>query len=87
MGQVLTSLREYLDLEERVAQSFELALNHGFFERHNFAIYSEAGRDGMIDQLETTHQQLVEAYEIAQPAAGQRVARLQAARSSRDTRS
>jgi hypothetical protein len=91
LGQVLTSLREYLDLEDQVAKSFELALkarnrlNHGFFERHNFAIYSEGGRDGMIDELETMHQQLVEAYEIAQPAASQLVARLQAARASRDS--
>jgi hypothetical protein len=39
----------------------------------------------MIDELETMHQQLVEAYEIAQPAASQLVARLQAARASRDS--
>lgn len=27
LGQILTSLREYLDLDEEVAESFELALN------------------------------------------------------------
>jgi len=90
---MLTSLREYLDLDEQVAESFQLALkarnrlNHGFFERHNFAIYSEAGRDAMIDELETMHSQLVEAYEIAQPAAIQLLARLQATRASGEDRS
>ena len=93
LGQILTSLREYLDLDEQVAESFELALkarnrlNHGFFERHNFAIYAEAGRDAMIDELETMRSQLIEAYEIAQPAAIQLVARVQAARASRHGRS
>lgn len=93
LGQILTSLREYLDLGEEVAESFELALkarnrlNHGFFERHNFAIFSGAGRDAMIAELETMHSQLVEAYEIAQPAAIQLVARIQGARALGDGRS
>lgn len=45
LGQLLRWLREYLDLDEKVAASFELALearnrlNHGFFERHNFGIF------------------------------------------------
>jgi hypothetical protein len=88
LGQILTSLRDYLDLDEHVAESFEIALNarnklnHGFFERHNFAIYADAGRDAMIAELEIMHSQLVEAYEIAQPAAIQLVAGIQSARSS-----
>jgi hypothetical protein len=42
LGQVLTSLREYLDLEDQVAKSFELALkarnrlNHRFFRAAQF---------------------------------------------------
>jgi uncharacterized membrane protein YccC len=90
LGQILTSLRANLEIADPEAQSFKRALearnrlNHGFFERHNFAIYSEAGRDAMLDELETMHEQLVEAYEIAQPAASQIVARVQAARASAD---
>lgn len=88
LGKTLTKLRDYLDLDEQVAESFELALkagnglNHGFFERHNFAIYADAGRDAMIEELDTMHSQLVEAYKIAQPAAIQLVSRVRAARSS-----
>jgi hypothetical protein len=88
LGQILTGLREYLDMQETVAESFELALkarnrlNHGFFARQNFAIYSEASRDTMIDELKTMHSQLVEAYEIAQSSAVQLVARVYAARAT-----
>lgn len=90
LGQILNSLRDYLDLEDQVAESFELALkarnrlNHGFFERHNFAMFTEPGRDAMIQELETMHAQLVDAYEIAQGAATQLVARLHVARASKD---
>ena len=93
LGQILATLREYIDLDEQVTQSFEIALkarnrlNHGFFERHNFAIYSEAGRNAMIVELETMHSQLVEAYQIAQPAAIQLVARIHGARETGDGRS
>ena len=88
LGQILAGLREYLDLDEEVAASFELALkarnrlNHGFFERHNFAIWADSGRDAMIAELETMHSQLADAYEIAQPAAMQLVSRIQNARMS-----
>ena len=88
LGQILASLREYLDLDEEVAASFELALkarnrlNHGFFERHNFAIWADSRRDAMIAELETMHSQLAHAYEIAQPAAMQLVSRIQTARMS-----
>jgi hypothetical protein len=89
LGQLLRWLREYLDLDEKVAASFELALearnrlNHGFFERHNFGIFADPGRDAMMAELETMHSQLTEAYEIAQPAAIQLVARIQKATTSR----
>lgn len=88
LGQILANLRDCLDLDERVGKSFKIALkarnhlNHGFFERHNFAIFDDAGRSAMIDELEKMHSELVEAYEIAQPAAIQLVARVQAARAA-----
>lgn len=89
LGQILTSLREYIDFEDSVAECFELALkarnrlNHGFFERHNFAIFAEGGREAMIAELEAMHTQLFAAYKIAQPAAMQLLARVQSARSPR----
>ena len=88
LGQIIASLREYLDLDEHLDGWFELALNarnrlnHGFFQRHNFAIYTEAGREAMVKELEAMHLDLVQAYEVAQPAAIQLVARVQAARAS-----
>jgi hypothetical protein len=33
-------------------------LNHGFFERHNYAIATAEGRDAMIADLEESHQQM-----------------------------
>lgn len=89
LGQILAKLRDCLDFDGRVARSFEIALNarnclnHGFFERHNFAIFDDAGRTAMIDELEKMHSELVDAYEIAQPAASQLVARIQAVRAGR----
>lgn len=86
LGQVLGSLKEYLDLDAEVAQLFGDALkarnrlNHGFFERHNFAIFSDEGRSAMIAELETMHVQLAAAYDVAQPVAAQLVGRLHAAR-------
>jgi hypothetical protein len=86
LGQVLGSLKRYLDLDAEVAGLFEDALkarnglNHGFFERHNFAIYSDEGRSTMIAELEAMHVQLAAAYDVAQPAAAQLVGRLHAAR-------
>ena len=71
-----------------MAECFELALrarnrlNHGFFERHNFAIFAEGGREAMIAELEVIHIQIVAAYDIAQPASMQLLARVQAARGS-----
>jgi len=88
LGQILANLREYLDFEDSVAECFELALrarnrlNHGFFERHNFAIFAEGGREAMIAELEVIHIQIVAAYDIAQPASMQLLARVQAARGS-----
>ena len=88
LGQVLESIRGLLDLDEQVPETFELALgarnrlNHGFFERHNFAMYSEQGRASMVEELEAINVQLIEAYNVAQPAAVQLVARVRAARKS-----
>jgi hypothetical protein len=91
LGQLLSTLKDYLELDAEVAELFEEglkarnSLNHGFFERHNFAIFSEEGRAAMMADLETMHVQLSAAYDVAQPAAAQLVARIQAARAAGQT--
>lgn len=40
-------------------------LNHGFFERHNFKIQTNEGRDAMIADLEAIHEELFQAWQIA----------------------
>jgi hypothetical protein len=86
LGEILKSLKEYLDLDDEVAELFKEALgarnslNHGFFERHDFAIYSDVGRAAMMVDLETMHVRLAAAYDVAQPAALQLVGRIHAAR-------
>lgn len=89
LGQILAGLRQRIDLDEHGAETFDRALrarnrlNHGFFERHDFAIFAEAGRDAMLDELETLHSQLTEAYKVAQHAATRLVARVQATKVSK----
>lgn len=88
LGQLLNDLPAFLSLDEQATECFKSALkarndlNHGFFERHDFAIFSEQGRVAMLDDLEALHVRLAEAYNMAQPIAMQLVSRVQAARTS-----
>ncbi len=41
------------------------ALNHGFYERHNFEIQTDEGRDVMIADLEELHKELFQVWRIA----------------------
>jgi len=41
-------------------------LIHGFYERHNFRIQTDEGRDKMIADLEKLHTELFQAWQIAQ---------------------
>jgi hypothetical protein len=90
LGELLRSVREYVDFAPDVDAAFEIALaarnrlNHGFFERHNLAIFSEAGCVAMIADLDRLHDQLLAAYNIAQPVSTQLVLRLKALRTRHD---
>lgn len=55
-------------LKERFASALKARnrLMHGFYERHNFRIQTDEGRDKMIVDLEELHTELFEAWQIAQ---------------------
>jgi hypothetical protein len=40
-------------------------LNHGFYEKHNFKIQTNEGRDAMIAALEELHEELFQAWQVA----------------------
>jgi hypothetical protein len=72
LGQILGDVKRRVQLEPKYAVAFESALgarnrlNHGFFERHNYAIASDEGRQRMWDDLERLHQELFEAWQLVQ---------------------
>jgi hypothetical protein len=71
LGQLLNKLKDYFDFDDELVVQFDLALsarnrlNHGFYERHNYAIQSDEGRDAMVADLEALHQELFKAWEAA----------------------
>jgi hypothetical protein len=38
---------------------------HGFYERHNTRIQTDAGRDKMLEDLELLHAELFQAWQMA----------------------
>jgi len=71
LGGLLAKLRESFLFDEDLTDLFATApnlrnrLNHGFFERHNYAIGTPEGRDAMIADLEESHQRLFDAWQMA----------------------
>lgn len=71
LGQLLAKLKDCFKCDDAVTAKFASALkarnrlNHGFYERHNFAIQTDGGRDAMVADLEALHQELLEAWQIA----------------------
>jgi hypothetical protein len=67
----MQALKQYTSLDDDNIAKFNSALsarnrlNHGFFERHNFAIQTAEGRDAMIADLESMHCELFEAWQLA----------------------
>lgn len=55
------------DLAERLASGLKARnrLNHGFYERHNFKIQTNEGRDVMIADLEELHEELFQVWRTA----------------------
>ena len=67
MGCVKTAVKIDDQFEARFMAALEARnrLNHGFFEKHNFRIQTEEGRDLMIDDLEALHTELFYAWQAA----------------------
>ncbi len=71
LGRLLRDLKRRVrlegDLEERLSSALDARnrLNHGFYERHNFRIQTDEGRDEMMADLEALHDELFEAWRIA----------------------
>lgn len=71
LGQLLAKLRLSISFDEAVTGQFASALkarnrlNHGFYERHSFAIQSDGGRDAMLEDLSALHDELFDAWRMA----------------------
>lgn len=71
LGRLIRDLRPYINLDEATETRFSSALNarnrliHGFYERHNFKIQTDEGRDKMMADLEGLHEELFQAWRIA----------------------
>lgn len=71
LGQLLAKLRVSFIFDATPTAQFDSALkarnrlNHGFYERHNFAIQSDEGRDAMVEDLTALHEELFDAWRMA----------------------
>jgi hypothetical protein len=71
LGQLLREVKLHIQFDDAIAEKLEIGLaarnrlNHGFYERHNFAIQTDDGRDKMIEDLESLHTQLFEAWQTS----------------------
>ncbi len=71
LGGLLSKLRRYVQFDDNLSTRFASALsarnrlNHGFYERHNFEIQTDDGRDKMIADLQALHDELFAAWQIA----------------------
>jgi hypothetical protein len=73
LGQRLAKLRLSFSFsfDEALTEQFASALkvrnrlNHGFYERHNLAIQTDEGRDAMFANLSVLHDELFDAWRMA----------------------
>ncbi|MBN9568202.1 MAG: hypothetical protein J0H79_11420 [Alphaproteobacteria bacterium] len=71
LGRLLNNLTRRVRFDGNLEQKFASALrarnrlNHGFYERHNFKIQTDEGRDAMVADLEAIHEELFQAWQIA----------------------
>jgi hypothetical protein len=71
LGGLLGQLKKHIhfdgDLEGQLASALKARnqLIHGFYERHNFKIQTNEGRDEMIADLERLHTELFQAWQQA----------------------
>ena len=74
LGKLLNKLSSsgVVQIDDALKARFASALKarnrlvHGFYERHNFRIQTDEGRDKMIADLEAIHTELFQAWQIAQ---------------------
>lgn len=71
LGGLLTKLKRHVEIDDDLSARFASALvarnrlNHGFYERHNFKIQTDEGREVMIADLEALHDELFTAWQLA----------------------
>lgn len=76
VGKLLKDLQRHIAIDGNLETLFYSALNarnrlmHGFFEKHNFKIQSEAGRTEMIDDLDDLHGEVFSAWQSASILSG-----------------
>ena len=86
LGRLLGVLKGKVAFDEHLVERFASALkarnrlNHGFYQRHNFKIQTDEGRDVMIADLEELHEELFQVWRMAlalTATMGELVAKLQ----------
>lgn len=71
LGRLLADVKSHVRFEDGAEEFFTSALNarnrltHGFFERQNFRIQTDDGRDKMVADLEELHTELFAAWQVA----------------------
>jgi hypothetical protein len=70
LGGLLSKLKQHVEFDDHLSARFASALsarnrlNHGFYERHNFKIQTDGGRDKMMADLEALHDELFGAWQL-----------------------
>ena len=70
LGGLLSKLRRHVEFDDSLSTRFASALsarnrlNHGFYERHNFKIQTDDGRDEMVADLEALHDEFFVAWQL-----------------------
>lgn len=92
LGQILSAVKSHTKLADHLEAEFERGLlarnrlNHGFFHRHNFAMFAAEGRGAMIAELDELHQELLRAYYVAQRISSAMIGRLLPAQACHQTK-
>jgi hypothetical protein len=72
LGTLLKELQKLVTFEGDLPAFFLSALRtrnklmHGFYERHDFKMLTDAGRDAMISDLDEMHDELIHAWQMAE---------------------
>ena len=76
LGMMLRHLKRATTIDDVITDKFASALKarnrlmHGFYERHNFKIQTDEGRDVMMADLEKLHDELFHAWQLASTMTG-----------------